>query len=408
MPREIERPQSGRTVAARASQIVQKMVLAGLGTAVAAWLLWLGVATHLQRACVVLDAPYLPLCPDISHESDVAREQALRARIHENPGDSGAWVALANLEPRESQDALLNAVAALAPSDPNSLRLRAKRALDQNQMALATELLVTMTNYGMAGADPPRVLARLVASGEGTALLHPHLVAGSRWLPQVVWRLQELKLPLESALPLMAEAAGKGIVTHETIGSFVRSLKAAGRWPDAYALWVAQQHQPAPILFNAGFENKFQTDGFDWEVTPVSPGRAGALVAQRRMAGHGQVLDIQYTGRAVAIPVIRQYLFLAAGRYALQGQYMSSKLRMEQGLAWAVRCTGGAKDLAGRSEALKDTAGVWQGFGFEFNVPAGCGMMASLQLETFAPYEAAAGFRGQAAFDSFELRRLGP
>jgi hypothetical protein len=162
-----------------------------------------------------------------------------------------------------------------------------------------------------------------------------------------------------------------------------------------------------PILFNAGFEQRFDADGFNWQVTPVPPSRAGALVAQRNMAGHGQVLEVQYTGRAVVTPVVRQYLFIPPGRYALQGQYMTSKLRMAQGLAWAVRCTDGAKILAGRSEALQDTAGIWQRFQFEFDVPPGCGVVASLQLETFAPFEAAAGFRGTASFDGFELRSVG-
>jgi hypothetical protein len=81
---------------------------------------------------------------------------------------------------------------------------------------------------------------------------------------------------------------------------------------------------------------------------------------------------------------------------------------MEQGLAWAVRCADGARALAGRSEPLQDTAAVWRNFQFEFNVPAGCGTTASLQLETFAPFEAATGFTGKSSFDGFELRPLGP
>lgn len=391
-----------------AAQLALKIVLAGLGTALAAWLVWFGAATHLQRACVLLDTPYLPLCPHAAPESDPGRQQDLRARLRDNPGDSGAWVALASLDAGESQDALLRAVAALAPSDPNSLRLRARRALAENQMPLATDLLVKMTEYHIGGEEPPQLLARLLAGEGGIALLRPHLVAGSHWLPQVLASLAALKLPLESGFPLLAEAAAKGIVPPATVQSFVRSLKAAGKWADAYGLWVAQQRQPVPILFNGGFDQRFQADGFDWEVTPVSPSRAGALVAQRNLPGHGQVLEIQYTGRAVAIPVIRQYLFVSEGRYALQGQYMSSRLRMEQGLAWAVRCTGTTHALAGRSEPLQDTAAVWQNFRFEFNVPAACGMTASLQLETFAPFEAAAGFSGKASFDSFELRRLEP
>jgi hypothetical protein len=383
-------------------------VLAGLGTVVAAWLVWYGATTHLQRSCVLLDTPYLPLCPQALPDSDPRRSQQLRERLRANPGDSMAWVDLASLAPDESQAALLHAVAVLAPSDPNSLRLRARQALAAHQMELATDLLVKMTEYHLGGQEPPQLLARLLSGSEGMALLRPHLTAGSHWVSQVLRNLVALKLPLEAGFPLLAEAAAKGLAAPATLQSFIRSLKAAGSWADAYGLWVSQQRQPVPVLFNGGFDKRFQADGFDWEVTPVPPGRAGALVAQRTLSGHGPVLEIQFTGRAVAMPVIRQYLFIAPGRYALSGKYMTDKLRMDQGLAWAVRCTDGARALAGRSEPMQDTAAVWRNFQFEFNVAAGCGMTASLQLETFAPFEATTGFTGKASFDSFQMRPLDP
>jgi hypothetical protein len=385
-----------------------KSSLAVLGSAVAGGLLWFSAVIHLQRACVEMDTPYLPLCAEAPPESDPVHTQQLRDRLRANPGDSHAWVALANVESGAPQQPLLQAIATLAPSDPNSLRLRAQHALAQQQLPQATELLVKMADHRIGGAEPAQMLARLLATSEGAALLRPHLVAGSQWLPPVLSSMRALKLPMDPALPLLAEAAGRRIVPATAVRPVVRSLKAEGKWAEAYGLWLAQQpRQPVPLLFNGAFEHSFQPDGFDWQVTPVLPSRAGAVVSQRNMAGHGQVLEVQYNGRAVVTPVIRQHLFVSDGRYALQGQYMTSKLRMDQGLAWAVRCTGNSKLLAGRSAALQDTAGIWQNFRFEFTVPPDCGMAASLQLETFAPYEAAAGFRGTASFDRFELSRLG-
>ncbi len=346
-----------------------KIVLAGLGTALAAWLA-LVRRDHPPPAGMRAAGHPLPAAVPRRHcpsPTPVAGRNCARACgiTPATPARGWPWPVWS---PDESQDALLRAVAALAPSDPNSLRLRARQALAENQMELATDLLVKMTEHHLGGEEPPQLLARLLAGSEGMALLRPHLNAGSHWVPQVLANLVALKLPLEAGIPLLAEAAAKGLVPPATVQSFVRSLKAAGNWADAYGLWVAQQRQPVPLLFNGGFDQRFQADGFDWEVTPVSPGRAGALVSQRNLSGHGPVLEIQYTGRAVAIPVIRQYLFIAPGRYVLKGQYMSSKLRMEQGLAWAVRCTDPTHALAGRSGPLQDTAAAWQNFQFEFNV----------------------------------------
>ena len=366
-------------------------------------LLYLGVTAHFDRSCLVQDTPYLPLCPE--HERK-AEPLELRDRLARNPGDSTAWVGLANIESGAAQRSLLPALAVLAPSNRNSLRLRARDALVQNQPELAVKLLIQMTEHGIGG-EAPQILGRLIAGGIGAALVRPHLVEGSKWLPPVLASMAALKLPLEPAFPLLADAAAQRIVPQDTVRAFVRSLKAERKWADAYGLWVAQQRQPVPVLFNGGFDQDWQRDGFDWEVTPTAPGKAGAVVTQPTLSGRGQVLEVRYTGRAIATPVIRQYLFIAPGRYSLNGRFAGTKLGSDEGLAWAVRCIGDKSSaLAGRSEALRDTKGVWKSFSFDFEVPRNCGLVASLQLETFASFEAAAGFRGTAAFDAFELRHL--
>jgi hypothetical protein len=373
---------------------------------IAAGLLWFDASTRLERSCVVADTPYLSLCPRTVPEFDPGGPEGLRSRLRDNPGETSAWVALANIETGAAREQLLRAISALAPSEPDALRLRAQDALLKRDMPLATELLVRMTNHRIGGAEPPQLLAALVANGEGTALLRQHLVADSIWLQQVLAAMRALKLSPETAVPLLAEATNKGIVPPEIVLSTVRALKTEGKWREAHTLWVALQPKPAPILFNGGFDDRFQAGGFDWETAASPQGRAGALFLQRAIPDRGQVLEIQYTGRTVPTPIVRQFLFLPPGRYALNGQYMSSRLRMEQGLVWAVRCMEGENVVAGRSEAMQDTADVWQNFGFEFEIPADCGMVAGLQLETYAQFEAVAGFRGKVFFDGFELRRV--
>lgn len=380
--------------------------IAAASLLVAVALLWLGATTHLKRACMLMDTPYLPLCHGNEAASDNERQANLRTHLAVNPGDSRSWIRLANIERGAQEQALLRAVSTLAPTDPNVLMWRAGAAFTVKDFEAATLLLVQLVEYRQR-REAADALARLLASGEGTALLRPHLVTASRWLPQVMTSMTTLRLPLTTALPLLVEASAKRAAPPSTIQAYIRALKTDGKWADAYGLWLSQQEGPTPLLYNGTFELPFQSDGFDWEVTPTLPSRTGAAVNQKGSQDRGRVLEVEFTGKLLVVPVIRQYVFLYAGRYVFRGQYMASKLRTDQGLAWAVRCinTKSTHALAGRSDGLLDTGGVWRSFQFEITVPGDCGLVASLQLETFASSEAAAGVKGRAAFDSFELRR---
>jgi hypothetical protein len=379
-----------------------RVALAGIGIAIAAWLLWMASAVHLERACVLMDTPYLPLCKDPASERLADRIATLRLRLAANPGDAQSWIQLTSLERGPLEKPLLLAAATLAPNDPNVLMWRAGDLLSRQKLPEAVDLLIQLVVYRNR-SEAAQALARILASGEGVPLLRPHLGTANRWLPQVLASLAALKLPLPSALPLLAEASSKGMVGRQTTLSYIGALKAAGAWGDAYSLWLSQQKGPTPLLHNGRFDQAFEAGGFDWEVTPALPSRAGAVVAQRGSGNRGQVLDIQFTGRPLATPIIRQYVFAPPGKYILRGQYMASRLRLDEGLAWAARCDGGTAILAGRSPALQDTAGAWQPFQFEISVPNNCGVVFSLQLETTVPSAASAGGKGHASFDAMEL-----
>ena len=71
-----------------------------------------------------------------------------------------------------------------------------------------------------------------------------------------------------------------------------------------------------------------------------------------------------------------------------------------------MRCRDAA--AVGKSDALRDTLGLWRAFDFEFTVPPTCGVVASLQLETSAVADTTLGGRGRVSFDAFSLERIGP
>jgi len=383
-----------------------RFVTAGIGTVAALLMLWLSVGANIKRSCIVMDAPYLPVCQGTEQSGSPARLATLKRNIAANPGDAGAYVGLAFFSPGATREAMLRAATTVAPNDPNVLRARAVLALEREDWAQAVPPLVQLAQYYRQFTEEPIViLAHMIGAGHG-ALLQPYVQPGSDWFPQVVDQVVHLKLPLAGVLPLVRHASANRAMPPDRLRAFIRTLKHNGEWVDAYGLWLGQHKGQVPILYNAGFEHDFQPDGFDWEVTPTIPGRAGARAETRPFPHRGQVLEILYTGNSMPTPTVRQHLLLAPGRYRLAGYYMTAKLRSDNGLAWAVRCVANAKaPLAGQSAALLDTGGEWKGFDFEFTVPEDCGPVASLQLETFAPFEATAGLRGRAYFDALSLQR---
>jgi hypothetical protein len=372
----------------------------GLAAGCAALLLaWLCVGLNLARGCAVDDTPYLDLC------SRAPTSQTLRERIARNPGDSAAYVQLALIDRSPARPGYVGAAGQLAPNDGNVLLLQAGAALERQDWARAVEPLVRLTDY-RENTSASQILARLIAAGRGE-LLYPYVTPGSHWLPRALGELSALKAPFSAVLPLLARALKEGVLSPDDARVYLRQLKSAGDWLDAYSLWVSLHEGPVPALYNGSFEEPFDPDGFDWEPTVTTPAsRSGAIVERRVSDKHGAVLDIRFTGRALPVPLVRQYLFIGEGRYRLRGEYMAHQLRMEQGLAWNVQCTGSAAS-AGRTAALGDTGGSWEAFALDFSVPAGCGAVASLQLETFAPFEAALGARGRVAFDAISLEKLG-
>jgi len=375
--------------------------LAAIGIATAVFLGQRAIATNLERTCTVDDTPYLELCP--TARSSEARSTELRSRIAANPGDAGAYVLLAMADQRASGRAVLEAAARLSPVNANVVAMQAVHALEQQDLPGAVDPLVALVEHGH-NDKAALVLARLIAAGQWQ-LLSAHVVVGSKWLAPVLAQIGNTPGPFSSALPLVVLGLDRGVLEPSELMPYVRQLKAAGAWGDAYSLWVALHQGVSPTLYNAGFDQPFEEDGFDWEVASQQrSSRAGAVVARASDDKRGALLDIRFTGRPFAVPLVRQHVFLGPGRYRLRGDYRSSQLRMEQGLAWTVHCTSSAQ--ASKSAALGDTSNAWRQFEFEFSIPANCGWVAALQLETFAPLDATLGSRGRASFDALSLVKL--
>ena len=363
---------------------------------------WMSVSINRERSCTLQEGPSVELCASATASGTDGGIEQLRTRIARDPGDANAYIDLALADRSPRHDELVDLASTLAPRDPNLLLHRADAALRRQDWAGSVPPLIELADKRDVDVAV-RALTSLVAAGQW-ALLEPYLTPGNQWLPRVLARMRESGRPFSDALPLVVSAQQRGVLDPDTVRSYVRDLKAQGAWADAYALWLSLHAKALPALFNASFDHSFEADGFDWEVPAAGPARrAGVIVERRRIEERGGVLEMQFTGRALQLPIIRQYLFIGPGRYRLRGDQLTRQFRMEEGLQWTVRCD---KTIVGASAAVSETGGLWRRFEFEFTVPPSCPLVASLQLETTPTSQAVLGARGRVSFDAFELEKL--
>lgn len=375
-------------------------------TALALALAWLAWGYNLERACTLRQWPELASCASLVGDA-AAQAQALRERIARNPGDSEAWIQLAVLASQPdpvaglNPDAALDTATQLAGQDNRVQRLQAARAMIRQQWPQAVGWLVRLVQDAGDGRAA-LALAGLVAQPQALAAMQNQLQPGTRWLEPVINAMPQAGVPVVAAMPLVVRALPQQGVSPALALRLLRGFKADGQWLEAHALWTAWLGHPVPLLFNGDFEHGFIADGFDWDVTPAPPSKAGALVGQVTASGHGGVLEIEFSGKPVVQPVLRQHLVLLGNHYVFQGQFMANRLNVKEGLTWALLCATDGREVA-RTPVLKETGGEWRPFMIEFELRPGCGPAVSLQLQTVAPYEALTGLRGQVMFDNFKL-----
>lgn len=389
--------------------------LAMLALAAAALALgWKAWQVNISLSCWNDEWPQLAVCEDILGRTPAEKVARLQQRLVENPGDAPALVALAvwagppSPVPGLDGRALLAAAAKAAPQHPKVLRLLAFDAMQGRQWAEAVDALVRLSRYhqNAAGAD---TLAVLIGQMKDLPELAVALRAAARadglWLDRVLRAMPKMKVPLSAAMPLITGLMDSGQLTPSLGQSVIRQLKREDEWTAAYAVWRHLWKRDLPQVFNGDFEQAFVRDGFDWELADANNHRSGARVALVGRRERGQVLQVEFTGKAMRPPILRQDLLLPPGRYRLKGSMQSNELRSAQGLAWVVTCVKNGREL-GRSGPLKTTGRAWQAFEAEISMPDDCpNMAARLALQTFAPYEAKTGLRGEVLMDGISLTR---
>lgn len=391
-----------------------RMLFVGLLTLPAfIWLAISIVTSNLAYACHWRQWPPMARCEDPSALPVKDYLQKQRDHLSANPGDSLAYADLARFagQPQAllqtSSSAVLDAAGIAAPYDATVLQIQAGQALQKGEWPKAVSQLVLLSEK-FGSSDARAALAALLARSRAEPELMKALLIAAKqdqtWLLSVVRMMPSAELPASMAAPLAGQLA-QSVGLQPKLGQMlIRQLKTERAWVDAYAIWLSLWKKPLGFLFNGDFEQPFLPDTFDWEVLDKKPYQAGAQVSLSGNGKQGQSLLVKFTGRLIRTPIVRQHLMLPPGNYQLSGQYQSSNLRSNEGLAWTLVC-GEAKQELARSPALIRTGQQWTPFGVDFRVGNDCGPVVHLLLQTQAPYEARTGQHGEIRFDNFDLKR---
>lgn len=369
--------------------------------------LWLVLYPYqLTRGCWVGEWPFEQGCGADRPTSFLVEdpEKVFVEHLVRNPGNATvySWLAMHRWRSKESNASKsLDVALKLTPLDTDVLTAHANDSLNNKQWHEAAKSLMTLTEIGSANANEP-LLQLLTAQASQTIGLSL-ITKESVWLDRLL-KNANAKFSIDGLFPVFNHARSLGLVSAETTINMIDKLQAAGRWLDAYSLWVGYQGTLKEGLFNGGFDARVSQKAFDWKWQQSREIQKTMVVRQvSAYPGKGMALEVELLGRlAVPLPMLRQHIVLFGSDYVLRGRYLTDKLQINEGLSWKLSCAAGGESWA-QTEALLDTQKQWKAFELNFKVPSNCGGAILLGLETKNPGEARVGIRGLVQFDGFSI-----
>jgi hypothetical protein len=159
-------------------------------------------------------------------------------------------------------------------------------------------------------------------------------------------------------------------VSAPELAPLLDALIRNNRTDAAYNLWLQCLSEAdlaaLGLLTNAGFEKPPSGLPFDWRIARGLNASAELLPS----GGAPGVLHVRFgTGRA-KFPELTQVVFLAPGRYRLEGKFRG-RILATRGLRWQIHCAAGPRRPLGETEMLMGDARQGRSFALDAEVPAG-------------------------------------
>jgi len=346
-----------------------------------------------------------------------ADREVLRAQLTENPAQVAALLLVAReAQRRASYEEAARAYAAayrLAPLDREVLQASSVFFLEQGRTSEALALLGRLVeHYPDVRERAFPVIAGMLAA-KGPALAVDAITARDpEWLgPFIVSSCQRGVDPAILVPLFMKRVAASSAKPVET-ACLVDRLRTAGRWDEAYQVWLntlpRERMNEIGYIFNGSFEFAPSGVGFDWMPARQPEREVGHAVEMARTTGGAgkRSLRVSFNGKRQIGSPIAQYLALAPGRYELSGVGRSDGMRAGRGVHWTVRCVSqGVPGAAIASSERFTGSSEWRTFSVALAVDASCRGQI-LQLELVGVEESAAYVTGAAWFDDLALRKV--
>lgn len=341
--------------------------------------------------------------------------ELLRAQLRENPAQIAALILMARMAQRESRpdDAARAYTAAydIAPLDRGVLHAASAFFLEEGKASEALTLLGRLVeHYPDTRERAFPVIADLLAAKEQASALNAIIAANPEWLGPFIVSSCRRGVDPAALVPLFMRRVADARARPAETACLVDSLRGAGRWEEAYQVWIntlpRERLDDIGYVFNGSFEFAPSGIGFDWMPARQPEREVGHSVEFSRITGGAgkRSLKVSYNGKRQVGSPIAQYLALTSGRYELRGVGRSDGMRVGRGVHWTVRCVGpaGAGAAIATSERFTGSS-EWRAFETAFSVEPGCRGQI-LQLEPSNVEESAAYLTGAAWFDDLALR----
>lgn len=362
--------------------------------------------------------PRLPALPAFGESAAASQREAFVEVLRENPAQVAALLMLAREYERDSntQEAAraYNAAVELAPNDREVLGAAAEFFLRSGNVGEALVLLGRLVdNFPQSRESAFPVLGQILASRRHTQAWDAVVARDQNWIGAFILASCNRGVDPSILAPLHMRRVASGKAAPAETACLVDRLRLAGRWAQAYQVWLntlaRERLADVGFVFNGGFEYAPSGIGFDWMPSKRPEREAGHVVDISTTLGAvgKRALRVSYNGKRQAGNAIAQFLALAPGRYQLSGLGRPEGMKLGRGVQWTLRCVSEGKPEApiARSERFLGS-GEWRRFAFDVTVAASCPGQI-LQLEPAGADEGAAYLAGTVWFDDLVLRRGG-